>query len=502
MRTLRYLLAASLVGGATSLGAVHLSDGEGQALIYPYYTVNGDLNTLIQVSNLQDSVKALKIRFHEGSNGRAVLSFSIYLRPYDTWTAALYAESEDGPARLRTFDPTCTVPSIPAGGVDFRNFDYTDTNADGGSGGFARTREGHIEIFEMGEVSGNLATAADLYQCQSLIAAWSPGGTWNMDATAQIEPPAGGLIGAAAVVDPPEGQIYSYRAVALGAFSGIAQHRDPGGPEPNLSTAAASSEEADVVATWITSDGVAHTASWPRAQAVDAVSAVLARVEVSTRYTQEQALLAESEWVLNFPTKRFYTDTANGGVLDGDPLPPFDVAFSGDEPRTRPPVAGGACTFHFLRVRDREGVLQHPDHAEACFSEAKLNCPPNILATCQAVQVVSLGHAALDLDASPLLGSQRLALYQNGHPGNPPVFPQVVNLTPAEDIAGYAALSLVDWTPAALRPSLEGVVPQGLPVIALGFKRLTHQNAQPGVLANYGAVLPHSSLSEATVGAE
>lgn len=502
MRIFRHLLATSLVAGAPSLGAVHLSDGEGQVLIYPYYTVNSNLNTLIQVSNLQDSVKALKIRFHEGSNGRPVLSFSIYLRPHDTWTAALYAESEDGPAWLRTFDPSCTVPAIPAGGIEFRNFEYAGSNADGGSGGLARTREGHIEIFEMGEVTGTLAAIGGLFPCQSLIAAWTPGGTWDLDPSAQIDPPTGGLIGAAAVVDPPEGQIYSYRAVALGGFSGIAQHRDPGGPEPNLSTAAGSSEEADVVATWITSDGVAHTASWPRAQAVDAVSAVLARVEVITRFTQEQAILAESEWVLSFPTKRFYTDNANGGVLDGDPLPPFAVAFNGDEPRTRPPVQGGACRFHYLRVRDRDAVLQHGDQAGVCFSDAKQACPPNLLAVCQAVQVVSLGHVATDLDASPLLGSQRLALYQNGNPANPPTSPLNSDLRPAHDIAGYAALSLVDRRPAALRPSLEGVVPQGLPVIALGFKRLIHQNAQPGMLANYGAVLPHSSRAEATDEAE
>lgn len=42
----------------------------------------------------------------------------------------------------------------------------------------------------------------------------------------------------------------------------------------------------------------------------------------------------------------------------------------------------------------------------------------------------------------------------------------------------------------SLRPSIEGIVPLGLPVIGVALERVIHQNAQPGRVANYGAALP------------
>ena len=56
--------------------AVQLStDGTGEVLIYPYYTVNNDLNTLYSVVNTTTDPKALAIRFLEGGNGQEVLLF-------------------------------------------------------------------------------------------------------------------------------------------------------------------------------------------------------------------------------------------------------------------------------------------------------------------------------------------------------------------------------------------------------------------------------------------
>jgi len=55
-------------------------DGIGQALIYPYYTANGDHDTLFSIVNPHGSpAKAVKVRFFEGRNGRRVLEFNLYL---------------------------------------------------------------------------------------------------------------------------------------------------------------------------------------------------------------------------------------------------------------------------------------------------------------------------------------------------------------------------------------------------------------------------------------
>jgi hypothetical protein len=50
-------------------------------LIYPYYTVNAGLARCLLV-NTTPAGKALKVRIHEGYNGRDVLDFNLYLSPF------------------------------------------------------------------------------------------------------------------------------------------------------------------------------------------------------------------------------------------------------------------------------------------------------------------------------------------------------------------------------------------------------------------------------------
>jgi hypothetical protein len=485
------LLALALFVTVPGLAsAVHLSDGEGQVLIYPYYTVNNGLMTLLQVSNHRDEVKALSIQFMEGNNGRDVLGFNLYLKPHDTWTAALFSTGAGFAPRLVSADATCSVPRVPGEGVDFRSFAYAHGELDdGGSSSLIRTREGHIQIIEMGVVEGPLGLAAANGNCQPLLQAWVPAGTWATDPTVGMSPPGGGLAGSVAIVDVEDGVIYSYRATTIDGFSGIVQHHPPGSLKPTLASAAGSTATANVGATWLADDGAAVHARWPRARAIDAVSAVLARVSVSNRFTQESGLAAESEWVLNFPTKAFYTDNRPGGRIVGSPLPPFSVAFDGDHPLTDDPVAGGACTFHPLSARDREGNLAHPD-PEAC-TPTDPDCGPMRLATCHVTQVVSLGHAQGSIAASRLLGSLRMAPFRPAPGGQ--VSPDSDSVAPAGTFeSGYATLDMT----ASIRESQEGISPQGLPVIALGLKRIVNSNAVPGRLANYAAAIPHSSRSE------
>ncbi|HHL31339.1 MAG TPA: hypothetical protein ENJ41_02050, partial [Oceanospirillales bacterium] len=124
-----------LAGIASVSNAVNLNaDGVGQVLIYPYYTVNNGINTLISVVNTTDQVKAIKVRFLEGTNSREVLDFNLYMSPYDVWTAALVPTLSDGAvvgaafdgqqsAKLVTVDTSCTVPAI--NGQEFRPFAFS-----------------------------------------------------------------------------------------------------------------------------------------------------------------------------------------------------------------------------------------------------------------------------------------------------------------------------------------------------------------------------------------
>src|SRR5688572_6560925 len=82
---------AGAAGLATTAHAVNLNpDGLGQALVYPYYTVNGGNQTVLTVVNTADNVKAVKVRFLESRNSREVIDFNLYLSAFDVWTGTVF----------------------------------------------------------------------------------------------------------------------------------------------------------------------------------------------------------------------------------------------------------------------------------------------------------------------------------------------------------------------------------------------------------------------------
>src|SRR5258705_10776041 len=95
-RTLSVAIAAALGATALPAEAVILNPrGTGQALIYPYYTVNHQ-QTLVSVINTTAHGKALKVRFREAYDGRDVANFNVYLGPYDSWVGAIFDTTGDG----------------------------------------------------------------------------------------------------------------------------------------------------------------------------------------------------------------------------------------------------------------------------------------------------------------------------------------------------------------------------------------------------------------------
>ena len=86
------IATAIIAGFANPASAVNLNpNGIGQVLIYPYYTVNHQQQTLLSAVNTTSIGKAVKVRFLEGYNSREVLDFNLYLSKYDVWTAAVFS---------------------------------------------------------------------------------------------------------------------------------------------------------------------------------------------------------------------------------------------------------------------------------------------------------------------------------------------------------------------------------------------------------------------------
>jgi hypothetical protein len=390
------LTTAVVAGLAGAAGLVNVSnavninpDGMGQVLIYPYYTVNEGLSTLISVVNTTNDVKAVKVRFLEGRNSQEVLDFNLYLSPFDVWTGAVtdgQSDDADAGAVLTSSDTSCTVPAIPATGFPFVNFQYASNNDDGGPYGLDRTREGHLEIIEMGRVvddgdvsaatgasvegvdpvagdtGATLATDATHItltdgsrvpaDCASINTAWTSGGVWaDSDGNADIDEPNGGLFGGASIVDVVGGSNLSYNADAIDGFFTIADanlHSDPGTIEPTLARA---ETETGLATARIFDNGTLIELDFESGNP-DAVSAVFMHDALFNEYVTSADIGASSEWVVTFPTKLLHLQLEEG-VTPGGRLP--FTATDRDDDLVPAFVAGvGACEPVDLFFRDRE----------------------------------------------------------------------------------------------------------------------------------------------------
>lgn len=311
------------LGGVGTAQAVHVNaDGLGQVLIYPYYTVQNGFDTYINVVNTTDKVKAVKVRFLEGKNSQEVLDFNLYLSPKDEWAGAI-VKTDDG-AKLISSDTSCIAPTqIPAAGQAFRNYRYTADSVNS----LARTREGYVEVIEMGEVSDSTLAAAATHvkgvpgNCDAIRAAAKTGGLFNgLTGGNGISIPTGGLYGFVSLINVNSGLKTTVDAVAIDNFTDTALgatydlHTPPGDIIPTLSnvTTAADIIDGNAVVAYDTS----------RAFDVDNVSAILTRASIANDYAIDTARDSKTDWVITFPTKRFYVAVSTA------PTAPFTQKWS------------------------------------------------------------------------------------------------------------------------------------------------------------------------------
>jgi hypothetical protein len=297
-------LSALGVTGAANAVSVN-PDGLGQALIYPYYTVReqpagSPYNSLLSVVNSTASAKAVKVRFLEGKNSREVLDFNLYLSPKDVWTAAVIPTA-DG-AGIFTTDQSCTVPlvsSSAASPTPFVNFAYV---GDTGGDTLDRTREGYVEIIEMGDVIGTTRTA--ITHVNGVPPA-RPNCALEPQAGNDTIAGSGGLFGTMTLINVLGGTDYAVDAIALDAFSRTALWTPANSVTPDLSavnpkTSVVTSGATTFVTDWTT------TACPGGCFAIDPVSAVLMHNNVYNEYVLDAATRSTTDWVITMPTKRFY----------------------------------------------------------------------------------------------------------------------------------------------------------------------------------------------------
>jgi hypothetical protein len=473
--TLHVAIVAAL-GLVSPAHAVHVNPRHlGSVLIFPYYTVRADgggpgthyYDNYLSIVNTTASTKAVKVRFLEGKRAATVLSFNLFLSPFDVWTGGVVRttnlEGQEA-AKLVSTDQSCTVPNIlfqalPGNLLNqFSNANYATSN-DGGGATLDRTREGYLEVLEMGEVTNPIAIAAAKHPQSPTPGA--PGNCAYFEANeatfgAQMTPPTGGLYGGLSLINVLSGSDFTYDAMALDQWSPAAvQYTPANSTEPSLAPAGAST-----VSTILTSDG-AVTSTW--ASARDAVSAAMMQYQVINEWVLETATQSGTDWVVTFPTKKLYSS-----VGDGVGIPPFNANFNN----------GHACDHFTTTFYNREEFI--PPVRAVILPGVPPNLPPsNVL--CYTANVITFAN-------SYMLGSNNsynLDTTDAGRTGHM--------------ILGFDQAIQV-LTPLATTINGTAVSPRryyGLPVVGFMIQDFANGNVgTPPVLSNYGGNFAHKYRSQ------
>ena len=480
--------------------------GMGQVLVYPYYTVNRNQQTLVSVVNTTNRVKAVKVRFLEGRNGKSVLDFNLYLSPFDVWTGTVGAAGSTGVATLDSSDRSCTVPRLLSP-TPFRAANYISANQDWdqattpGSlvallGSLERTREGHLELIEMGllqtgtrptqlaeEATHNVSGVP--INCQALVNAWTaPNGGWIAAPWADIETPAGGLYGAAAIVDVANGTLMSYQADAIeGFYTNTAQpgflHRSPLLPAPDLGDADNGTGLIDVrlfAVTEITQTVPSGqtTRTTDQAYSYDAVSLLFMHDAIYNEYVTDAALGAASEWVVTFPTKSAYVDTTSAALVRR----PFTDPFRDN---------GTACEALTISYWNREELGPGTVPGSVDFFPPPPGGGPNIPATCQQANVIAFNQDTVFTGGPSVVFGSRLA---SGL--------RTATVIGSTFTTGWARVVFDNPLVAGQQNVLDnarnqpgGLAFAGLPVTGFWAVNYTRSTSTPGLLANYGGAVRH-----------
>lgn len=469
-------LALAGTGMVPSAQAVNLAtDGLGQVLVFPYYTTRAGWNTLINVTNTSNQVVVAKVRFHEGYNSRDVFDFNVILSPFDVWNGTV---SDSGAMpRFSTSDTTCTVPAIPAGGIEFHDgvrtngmLAYTGNAVDTGPSTPDRMREGYITVIMMGTAPatpGSLAAAAvhnaagvpaNCLALRNAFGLQAPNTIGSLRAAFPgyaVNP----LKGAFSLVNAANGWNASGEATTLANFSTVPMISAQLAPaavanvyvdsfhEPDLTSGDTQGQLLDATNTVVTYGPATGT---PGAGGAVAVSGVLGRTSIVNQWANLQASATSawevhSDWVVSFPTKRFYVDNppaigvANhefSGTAPGRPgltgtLAPFSNIFG-------TPSRGQSCENVTYSIYNREEG-QLISTTEPPFSPAPT---PQGNALCEEVNVMTFGAAANSTATNVLrspMGAGTLAANVGNLPGANGWMQ--LNFTGARPVTGFAIIN-------------------------------------------------------------
>ena len=452
-----------------SIGALRISDtGQGEVLIFPYYSAYNLERTEITVTNSSSYVKAAHVVVREGLRGENVLNWIVYLAPFDQFTFDITPSSSGG-GQASTSDNTCTVPQFGSNKVDLVNYLYEGDSFNTKE----RTVNGFVEVFEVGQwdptsEKGSAAVrgaAGDSNACSILLAAWSIAsdgeGAWVSNRADEALSWRGGqLSGRATVYKSPEPNpvdpIFSptptptptpilevlaqFDAIAIEDFAryqlpaeyhSIPSRELTDWPDPALASGS------QVFTSIVQGNAIIQFAPTP----IAAVSALL--------MTTNQQLAANASgkgvsWIVSLPTKYHHTGT-------NDPLPPFTTSWN--------PQTSSACE----RIHAGELLTTPASNTSLAYAFSGSSYS-NI---CGAVNIVHSAIRSSDPISGPTWITSRFPQITTSQT-------QTINFS-AGDLSATAKdrALVVD----AITPSDTSLF--GLPVIAIPFELSPEQKPRP-----------------------
>gem|GEM_PF-1784324 len=453
--SLRIACAIAALAALESAGAVSLSrTGIGQALVYPFYTVDNDQDTLLSVVNPSGTGKAVQVSFLEAYSGRHVLDLVVFLKAHDVWTAAVSADAESGGAVLHTGDTSCTLPAVPATGLAFSSASYDGSLGypnDGGPVDITRLREGMLDLVVGGDIiAGSPTDLATEHPTASFIGPPGPPPCESLDAARyydDLTPPIGGIYGSGSVVDVGTGTYYAYNADALADFTRTVLLSRQRNLPPGLKDVNTGSDSNDVESE--VSDDAGRPIHLAHNEGADAVTALFMTDAIYNDYIVDPGLGAATDWVITFPTVSAYSD-----------------------PRSFP-----TAYYAQPEIRDREEGIATPP-CEICGFTSPLT---------HVVNVVSVSGTASVGDPTDVFGSTL----------NDTVF-LPFGTTGSIRLSVDFQVALFDLPPSDANPGLLVLDPDfdfvrliGAPVTGFMAYNIINAQAQPGRLANYGGAFAH-----------
>ncbi len=283
----------------------------------------------------------------------------------------------------------------------------------------------------------------------------------DFETTFDTTAPTSGIFGSASVVNVAEGTYYSYNADAIDGFTSTRLDSPTGSLDPSLRDV--NDANGTTATSYVFDDGALLTSIYNAgATGIDAVSSIFMAANIYNEYEADASAISGTDWVVNFPTKRFYVDTLYAGALA--PIVPFEEVFE-DSPNGD----GLSCTRIAITIYDREENTSTPGGCG--FSPCPPGQPDSSL--CHETNVITFNATVTASILSSNLAS---------------------NIAPI-GTAGWVGLDLTltstPTQPHNLRASTNANVFTGLPITGFEAVNFVTGNSSGSILSNYSGAYRH-----------